>query len=404
MSRNLITNSAGVLIFLFLAMLLTVPKGGGAILILLILVSSLGLVLNRTSVALNKDEKWLLAVIAGYVLIYALNVWYFSADISELDNTLRFVILLPVFYFIRKQKLNPGYIFYAILAGSVSCFLIAIYQIYLLDLPRATGVTKPVAFGGLSITLAMMSFAIALLINTIILKILFFSGFILATTASILSQSRGAWAALITCLLLLFFIQARAWSLKAKASAGLLLLLIIMTSYFIPTVQLRIDTAITEVDNYRDKNVANTSVGIRLETWRGSAIAFTENPVFGIGEGNFRTKMKQLSDQGLVDPVVPVQIGHVHSEYISAALHRGVIGLLSLLLLFFVPIAYFLRSMITLQGERKIIAATGVMLVMSSMTVALSDIFFGQQLPTIFYASLLYIMYSMINSPELKSD
>ena len=332
------------------------------------------------------------------------NIWYFSADISELDNTLRFVILLPVFYFIRKQKLNPGYIFYAILAGSVSCFLIAIYQIYLLDLPRATGVTKPVAFGGLSITLAMMSFAIALLIKTTKLKILFFSGFILATTASILSQSRGAWAALITCLLLLFFIQARAWSLKAKTSAGLLLLLIIMTSYFIPTVQLRIDTAITEVDNYRDKNVANTSVGIRLETWRGSAIAFTENPVFGIGEGNFRTKMKQLSDQGLVDPVVPVQIGHVHSEYISAALHRGVIGLLSLLLLFFVPIAYFLRSMITLQGERKIIAATGVMLVMSSMTVALSDIFFGQQLPTIFYASLLYIMYSMINSPELKSD
>ena len=404
MNHNLITNTTGVLIFLFPAMLLTVPKGGGAILILLILVSSIGLLLNRTSVALNKNEKWLLATIAGYVLIYILNVWYFSTDISELDNTLRFLILLPVFYFIRKQQMNTGYIFYAILLGALACFVTAIYQKYFLNFPRAIGVTNPVSFGGLSITLAMMSFAIALLIKNTKLKILFFSGFILATTASILSASRGAWAALISCLLILFFIQARTWSLKAKASAGLLLLLIIMTSYFIPTVQVRINTAITEVDNYLNKSVAGTSVGIRLETWRGSAIAFSENPLFGIGEGNFRSRMKQLSDQGLIDPVVPEVIGHVHSEYISAALHRGVIGLLSLLLLFFVPLVYFLRSMLTLEGERKIIAATGGMLVMSSMTVALSDIFFGQQQPTIFYVSLLYIMYGMINSPGLKSD
>lgn len=404
MSRNLITNTAAALIFLFPAMLLTVTKGGGAILILLILVSSIGLALNRTSVVLNKDEKWLLATVAAYVLIYILNVWYFSTDISELDNTLRFLILLPVFYFIRKQALNPGYLIYAILLGTVACFGIAIYQKFSLGFPRAQGVTNPVSFGGLSITLAMMSFAVALLIKTAKLKALFFSGFILATIASVLSSSRGAWAALISGLFLLFFIQARAWSLKARVSAGLLSVLIIMASYFIPTVQVRIDTAITEVGDYLDNNIANTSVGIRLETWRGSAIAFADNPIFGIGEGNFRTKMKQLADQGLVDPVVPSVIGHVHNEYISAALHRGIIGLLSLSLLFIVPLLYFSRSLIALQDERKIIAATGVMLVMSSITVALSDIFFGQQQPTIFYASLLYIMYSMINSPDLKPD
>jgi O-antigen ligase len=395
MKQNLMIHSAGFLILLFPTMLITVPDGGSVTLVLLLLVSATGLFLNRNSVPLDNNEKLLLAAVAAYMLIYIFNIWFFNSKISELDNTFRFLLLLPIFFYIRKIKLNPNYLYYGLLAGAVACFAIAAYQKFYLDYSRSHGVTSIISFGGISMTLAMMSFTMGLLSKTGYTKILFFSGFILATWASVLSGSRGTWLVLPSCLLLLFVINPQKWSLKTRVSAGLISLLMISASYFLPVVQHRVDTALNEMNAYITNNVANTSVGIRLDIWHASIVTSTKHPALGIGEGNFSNKMKLLSDQGLVDPYA-LNIAHVHNEYISALLHRGFPGLITLLLLFLIPLIAFSKALISEQGEHRILPAIGIMLVISSMTASLSDMFFSQHKYTLFYAGFIYLIYAFM--------
>ena len=114
MKNNTVEQTASVLLMLFPAMLMVVPDGGSVTLVLLLLVSSIGLLTSNNSIPLSKNEKHLLAAVATYVLIYIFNIWFFNSKISELDNTSRFLLLLPIFFYLRTSKLTNDYIYYGI--------------------------------------------------------------------------------------------------------------------------------------------------------------------------------------------------------------------------------------------------------------------------------------------------
>lgn len=400
MKSNLIEKISGVLMFSFPPMLVAVPDGGAAVLVLLFLISVIGLLRNRIKCQLTSDEKLLLITVGIFFLILAANIWYFDVKIRELDNFTRFIVLLPVYFFIRKSELNCGYAFYGILAGAIASFGIAYYQISYLDVDRAYGAVKIISFGGISTTLGLMCLAIALLGKTWWFRLLFLAGFVLGCTGSLLSESRGPWIALLTGLLTLGVVNPMSWSVKLRIATGLLALLVLVSSYTIPIVKNRVDLTVTNINSYFSNNIVDSPVAFRLETWRGSIIAFTENPVLGIGEGNFSKKMKQLAAQGRVHPVV-LRFNHTHNEFISAALYRGIPGLLSVLLLFVVPLIYFIKSVKSVKSVKSdvtMLSISGVMLIVCSMTVALSDIFFSQHVLTIFYAAYIYIFYGLLHS------
>lgn len=395
--------SSGLLIFLFPAMLMTIPDAGSTVLLLLLIISIIGLFNNKLKLPVTNAEWVLIASIGFYILIFAFNIWYFEGEISELDNATRFLLLLPVFFFIRKSNLSEGYVFYGILVGTAGCFAIAAYQVFFQGELRANGITNWVTFGGVSITLGLMCFAMGLISDNWKFKVIMFMGFLLGTGASILSGSRGSWIALLAGLFFLFIINPRRWSIKTRVITIIVSLLIITSTYLIPTVQSRIDTAVANIDVYLSNDNAFTSVGLRLETWRVSAIAIEENWLLGIGEGNFRSKMEQMVDQGLANPVIATSIAHAHNEFISATLHRGVPGLFSLLLLFLIPLMMFLKNIRHEEGNRKLLLSCGIMLIISSMATSLSDNFFEHHNETLFYTIYIYIIYAVMRSQGQNS-
>lgn len=398
MNNNLIEKMASVLLLLFPAMLVVVPDGGSVIIVLLIIASSVGLLLNSDSIPFSNNEKHLLIVIATYILIYILNVWLFNSKISELDNTSRFLLLLPIFFYFRKSNINPKSFYYGILIGALACFSIASYQIFYLGVDRAYGITNWVSFGGLSIALAIMCFTIGSLSKAKRTKILFYSGAVFAIWASVLSGSRGTWLVTLPFLITWFLINPKSWSIKTRSMTAFILLLIIIASYNLPIVKPRVDQAAFEVNSYFTNNRVDTSLGYRLEVWRASMISISDNPILGIGEGNFKIEMQQLSDQGLTYPGIATKIAHVHNEYISAALHRGILGLLSLLLLFFIPLIAFSKALISEQiDSKKILPTIGVTLIISTMTFSFSDNYFSQHQYTIFFVALIYVLYALMN-------
>ncbi len=394
--NKIISIIAGSLFLFFPALLIAVPDGGAGILILLFLVSIIGLMKNRETIPLHPDERYFLYAVGLFFLVYAFNVLLFGSKISELDNPLRFLLLLPVFFYLRKVRLKLNYLALSLFFGTLSCVIFAIYQIYFLSIGRAHGITSIVAFGGISITLALMSLSIALLASSKLLKSLMLLSFFFGLSASIMSGTRGAWLALPACLFVLLLINPLDWKKRSRIVLGTLLLGGICATYFIPVIQLRVDLAIAEFNNYFSQGDFNSSVGWRLELWRAAAMVIFDNPVFGVGEGNFRQAMQQLADAGRATPALATTMSHVHNEFISATLHRGIFGLFTLLLIFFLPLTSFIKSIKSATGDKKILMMTGIILITSCVTMSLSDAFFALHVLSIFYVTFIYFIYAQI--------
>ena len=390
-----IDTTAGVLIFLFPALLMVVPDGGAIALLLLLLLSLVKLARSKSQLPLNSNEIWLLAIVSIYFTIELFNLWLFESGISVLDNASRFLLLLPVYFFIRKTNLSLKYVTLGILSGAIACFVIASYQKFYLGVPRAHGLQNPVPFGGLSITLGLMCLSVALTIESRQGKIWMYSGFLLACIASILSETRGAWLALPIGLVTILLLNPKRWSIKARIAGSLVTLLILTLSYTIPLIQHRVDATILNVAAYFTEANANTSIGLRLETWKAAIIGFSENPMLGIGEGNFQSTLRQLAESDRIDPLLATSIAHVHNEFLSAMIHKGGLGLISTLLLFLLPLATFYRQYKSQHGERKVLLAVGIILIMSSITTALSDVFFDHHKQTLFYVTYIYLIYGL---------
>ena len=399
MKDLILPNAAGLAILFFPALLIGIVNGGATALLLLLLISIIGLMIFRTRERLNVHERFMLFVVLLYIAIYGVNVWYFEARVSELDNTLRFLLLLPIFFFVRKKSFNVQYLKYGVVVATLVCAVFAGYQKFILSFERVNGITNWVSFGGLSITLGMMSLVFGAYGRSMTERLIFIIGFFLAVLASLLSGSRGAWLALLPGFLLLLYFNPFKYSNKVRVGLLVGFSMMILGSYLHPIVQQRVDNAIEDIHLYTEEGRVFSSLGLRLEAWKASGIAYSQSPWMGIGEGNFRSMLQRLVDEGQIHQDV-MHINHVHNEFISAALHRGVPGLISVLLIFLIPFVSFLNVGRRSQGCQQALAISGAMLVVCSVTVAMSDIFFGQHQHTIFYVAYIYLIYALAITPD----
>lgn len=401
---SLILNKiTAILVLLFLPLLMTVKNGGAAVLVALLIVSLIGLSFNKNTYPLKLTENFFIIAVILYVAVYGFNVFYFDSRLSEFDNTSRFILFLPIYFYLRKTQIHPGFFIYGVLLGASACFLISVYQAFFLSFPRVYGVTSIVSFGGMSMTLGLMSMIIAIISKIWSVRILFFIGFLFGATASILSLSRGAWLTVVSCLIILSIINPKKWSLKIRLIGIVVcLLLLVPLLYLISPVETRINSAIAEVHEFIvDKNI-KSSVGVRLEAWRIALQGFRENPLFGIGEGNTRDFIESKADQGETDPYVLI-LNHVHNEFLSAALHRGIPGLVSLVFLFITPFLVALYRLKFASDETRMILWSGIVFLTSISTMGLSDIYFQQHQPTILYVFLVYFIVAYTSRLEISA-
>jgi O-antigen ligase len=85
------------------------------------------------------------------------------------------------------------------------------------------------------------------------------------------------------------------------------------------------------------------SVSARLEMWRVAVFIFKDNPVWGVGRGNYVNEVGGYVDRGLVHPEV-TQNSQPHNAYLEMMVSKGAVGLLAFLALLFYPLSYFIRT------------------------------------------------------------
>jgi len=128
-------------------------------------------------------------------------------------------------------------------------------------------------------------------------------------------------------------------TLKSIFISFFLIIIIFTSAYTLSDkFQSRIQAAQTDIEKI-NKGQLNSSWGMRVAMYTVAADIFKENPVLGVGVGDFRdaaTEALVKNDHGFHEEVIEfIPKYHFHSQYLNVLVQGGFIGLLLLLLVFY---------------------------------------------------------------------
>ncbi len=430
----------GALVFLYPLLALVVDHGGSTIYSLLALLG-LGLAtFQHRKKPLGRDEKWLFFSVVIFVAAAVVSVLLgdnIAHGFGKLRTFAKLLLLIPVYLLLRRITLPQSVYWYGLACGAIISGVVAIYEVILTahsawnHWGRASGATHPILFGNLSLMMGVMAFAGPGYFRArnkwmIILPIV---AILCGLLASFLSGSRGGWLAMPALLVIVFWYVRSYLSRWQMISSVALVIMLPLLVYLLPNSNFapRIDSTInnlklydaqtpiddsaratsegTRINNLKlydaqtpiaqtpiDDSARATSEGTRLEMWQASWTIFKKNPILGVGWGNYQNHAKALLSSG--ERHRSAVSNHPHNEYFSVLASGGLLGLVALLVLFFIPAKLFFAAMKNQNPALQQLGLSGLLLVVGYMHFALSEAIFERSLPINFYA--FYLLATMV--------
>jgi O-antigen ligase len=386
----------GLLISILPTAIVALPKGASVVVLMLIL-SLLGLVLNREKLKMSRWEKYFIFSFIFYFVLMAMNVWWFNSDLKNLDTLSRLILVLPIFFYIRKSNINFNWFIWSVV---IAAFAISINQM-MFHFSGNGLYSFQTGSGNVTLYASILGLMCLFFINrnkSIIFNLIFTMAAALSIVASLLAGGRGVWISAVLSIVVIMFVNSFNWSKKVRVLPVLGIVGILFVAYLTPQtgVKVRIDNAVTNVISWAENGKSNTSSGVRLEMWRASYEIIKENPMIGVGKGNYKEHVQVLVNQGKVDEIV-ASFDHPHNEYITNFLELGIVGLLALILVFLSPISYFLNTIKhhACDQQERVLAVAGLILVLHYSFYSLTAGVFAHQSTTLFYSIFLVIIIGL---------
>ena len=334
------------------------------------------------------------------IVFYFLHIigMFWTQDLEWGFNVLHkmwyFLLLLPVLYTLVKKEYIKFYIYAFLAAIALTELLSYLVWFEVIGEFRKASFDNPTPFMSHISYNPFLAFAIYLVayeifINKQLSKLMlwvysFFT--VIMVFNMFITQGRSgqvAFFALTGILILQYFKGQR---IKALIVALILIPGIFLTAYQTsPLFERRANLAIKEVVNYDIEYVVgnqfvNSSVGARILFAANSWEIIKENPLLGVGTGDFPSEYKKISE--ILSPGGPY-ITNPHNMYILVLTQLGVVGLLSMLSIFYFQIK------ISFAGSNKFVRDVGFSLPFLFLVIMLADSYLLGH-----FTSLLFVFFS----------
>ena len=408
-SQRRFSRCASIGAFMVPGLALWLPSGYsyGAVLLLLATLASAPLWLHRPA---PRAAWWLTAAFSCMAALWMLDVgtaWGWGS----MDRPVKYLLALPCIFFLMTFEPRAAWLWIGIAVGAVGSGLVALYQIFVMGLPRANGFTNAIQYGNLSMLLAVMS-GLLLVVQykrwCLWQRLLLASAIVLGAAGSVLSQSRGGWLALVLLLPVCAWLLVRTtgqrrmyWGLCALALAAAAL-------SQVPAVEQRLDEARKEVLIYKDHGDGRSSVGHRLAHWRLAWAMGWDRPLTGWGRAGYTDEKARRVAAGLAHPAV-LEFGHAHNEILDMFAKRGLSGVLLLMVFYGIPLAMFWptdRRIRDASGkmdkESLSLCLVGVMMPLSYIGFGLTQVFLAHNSGNMFYLFMCPLVLAALHERRTR--
>ena len=305
-----------------------------------------------------------------------------------------FLLLFPILFNIVQRKYINYYLSAFLLA--IALTEIASYLVWfeLVEPFKNATIRNPTPFMSHISYNPILAFAIYLVLHEIFfnkkltnLVFSFYSFFAISMTINMfITGGRAGQVAFFVMLSILIFQIFDKQRIKS-----LLVILIMIPSIFITAYQFsdlfkaRIDLAITETQLV--SVLGHTSVGLRINFTKNSLEVIKQNPIIGIGTGDFPSEYKKINQ--INTPQLP-NTTNPHNMYTLITMQLGLIGLVSMLSIFYYQIK------LSFYASNRFIKDVGITLPLVFLVIMWSDSYLLGHYTTlmfVFFSSFLYKDY-----------
>lgn len=392
-----ITRGIQGVLFAFPILLLTV-KGGMSASFFLLVALSIYLLFSTAKGSIRQDLDrdiilFSLAMSATIISVLLSQLYHMDGSARAFDSAFRFLFSIPIFFVLRNMDFKViGILQYGLTAGAI---LVGIFiwmsgqSIYV-----HSYFAIRIHFGDMALMLGFLSiFSINwtqkdshLLIG---LKVL---GLVTGLYVSLLSGTRGGWAAIPV----LFLVWVLMWPkfksgaiARISAASAVIMFGAVLSYYTIDIVHIRVDAAINDLTSANP----DSSLGSRFQLWWAAIHLFMQNPILGVGADGFGLAMNEMLDSGMITKInAELGKGEVHSYYFATLARFGMIGLVSVLLLFFIPLWMFYKAAHSRHEFHRVAARMGFALVLGFMVFCLTVEMFNLKMIATFYGMTLAVL------------
>lgn len=369
-----------------------------------------------------------------------------SIAITAIDNPMRWLLMLPVFFLLRRYKLDWRLISIGLSIGVFISVIIAMYEVYFLGYARATGgMNNIIIFGELMVVADMLLWVFMISAwnnNKKSLALFLLLASLFAFYGSLLSVTRGAWLVYIFMIFSLFFyLLKRSISTKKYFFLKPFLIRVALTFvvFFIvsqtpqyKTIQGKTISTINYIASKGNSNIWG-SEGTRIDIFR-TAIEIGRNFPFGVGSDNFQGGAKaiviknalnsknltQVRDEtnSLVDLnnlkgnmhkfkylqsfnkdgsiIFTSKMRHAHNEWLNAFAENGFLGVVLLTLIFIFPFKIFWNNLKHKNEMVGMYSYCGILHLVSFAIFGQTHSIFSSHATLIFFIFFLYLFTAQI--------
>lgn len=198
----------------------------------------------------------------------------------------------------------------------------------------------------------------------------------------ILHGSRGTWVGIPFAFLMITILYLKSQFKKTVLMLvlGLMFILGNLLTPHSPVLE-RMSHFQKESQQIENNNYQNSS-GIRLYLWKNSIEMFKQSPLIGVGMHEIELKNCQLHERG----ELPVCFQHQHSIYFQELAANGLVGLMAILLTFFIAILYFFKKIFSQDQIVKNLSLIGLVFVIYYMLCGVTEYY-------LFFNNTTYIFY-----------
>lgn len=386
---------AGI-VLLFGALLLTTQHQKNWMLDLLAL-TGLVLALIKRQPAVDLVQRRDLLPLAGGLIwssyLLGLYAWYGTEDT---DATYSRLLIAPLIVLaLRLARPAPVSIWFAAALGAMGSSGIALWQVFVEAMPRATGFVYMIEFGDIALLMGLIALCGITHAMPRWQKIVLLLGVIAGLISSVLSGARGGWFALLL-LIPLASLKGFSWrrlGVKTRWILGIVTV-VLMISLTIPVVK-RVMAAGDDLHAYGQGQV-DTSLGMRFEMWH-IALETIERHPWGIGPDRFNSVLLKKIEQLQASPAL-VEFQHPHNEWLQQAVNAGAVGVLALVALYGLFGVFFFRHLNHSCNETRRFAIAGLTTLASYFIFGLSETLSVHQVADTALAGWLALCWGMCKS------
>jgi len=391
--------TAGV--FVFFSAMFAIPTGysyGGAILLL----AGLWMLAGRTLPVLERPDRVMIAAMLSYGVIHVVMALCLGNSHSDVDRASRALLIVPVFLLLLRVSIRLWWMWAGIVIGVVLSAVMAWRETVLLGLDRAAGFQDAIHFSNVALVFAAFCTAGLLWAGTQghrsgWWRATFLAGLVCGLYSAVAGGSRGSWLALpaVFAVFAAALLNRRNWMhavwILAACTAALAAVFAMPDS----KLRQRYQAGVYDMQQYAQNN-PDTSIGARLEMWRGALLNLQKRPFRGWNHDDYNRALEPDVRAGRVSELALEFPGNLHNNYLQAWAYAGLPGLLALLALYGVPLWYFGRYLRDRNPTVQALALCGAALCASYWCFSLTHVILGRNNTIMFFLLALSILWSAL--------